>query len=992
MIQYVRLITEPGYTIDYGTCVAWFIQDGVQYPYDLTEFSGLMTEEECDNAVQFVINNLDLGEYVSHEWTYVESETIGATYWNPTGAEYIHDGLEATNDNPASNPGSYYDYLPDTPGGQNQIGHSSQWQHQPWITGIRFYSEDHEIYIGFDDDFPLEYLKVNSEGRTIADWILYNDAFMENQGLDYVDSQVTLRKLMWGRRVTPSEQQEETIPLGSYLYGLYPAMRQIPKGMYLDHYSSDGGPNANWWANYYNLTTDATWCWNSGDPWNPLLTFAEPGSPPEEFIEAEDYLENIGNLQRMNLSDFPVGSFASIGNYRQIYHKSFGYNAGSRIKDYNVPDSELPYQINQIEVGGNLVDLRLLNQGTDAVWGSDNWVVIDNINGVKTRYKLDATFNSTDTTDIIIGGINTRTKGNVEIDFWREDSGSYEDSGVHAHFYMETDCFEPTSGHEGDDTFQKAHLLLQPNAQHYGTNPTTADEEGEPASFYKWSTGDYALNDDAEWQTGISYYGTGTVDTDSDNPTYYNDVCNAGDNGNWQDNPNAVNNYALNFHIGHPTHSPDWVVKGNFRTRISGIELNQQAIIENLSGQKYYGHVMGRIDDAMTSDTGILGIYQSSPTSPYHEYDSLEPDAGWILNNPVDILHHIVAKEFGYTDSVDISSKSDSKAIHDGWEFNFALDEEMDAKDFIKDFSKNTRFIPRFKNTGTDDFTYVSLKKEYGDNDVDYTIKSKDIISFQYSKTPINDVKLMVKVSYDYDAGLKKYQKHTNGSRDGAVPLNWEEYLDHYNIDRLEDAYLEFKSRYINDEATAKKLQYHLLSWHQHQHNIITCKLPIQYLHLEAGDIVNFDSLIKDMELFGNDYTEVQYYNLGQNLTKVYPYFMVEEVSVSDDVSLKLVQMIEQADFYILPEREDFLTEIAEEDVIIGDQEEEETNVVLGDVNQDGAVDVLDVIVIVQHILGNTQLDFYSAQNADMNNDNYVDILDILTIITIIINQESGNI
>ena len=57
-----------------------------------------------------------------------------------------------------------------------------------------------------------------------------------------------------------------------------------------------------------------------------------------------------------------------------------------------------------------------------------------------------------------------------------------------------------------------------------------------------------------------------------------------------------------------------------------------------------------------------------------------------------------------------------------------------------------------------------------------------------------------------------------------------------------------------------------------------------------------------------------------------------------------------------------------------------------GDVNQDGAVDVLDIVLIVQHILGNLELDEHLNEqakiNADFTQDGLVDILDIVSIVS----------
>lgn len=59
----------------------------------------------------------------------------------------------------------------------------------------------------------------------------------------------------------------------------------------------------------------------------------------------------------------------------------------------------------------------------------------------------------------------------------------------------------------------------------------------------------------------------------------------------------------------------------------------------------------------------------------------------------------------------------------------------------------------------------------------------------------------------------------------------------------------------------------------------------------------------------------------------------------------------------------------------------------LGDVNIDGIVDVSDVMMVVNHIIGNT-LPQYHGENADMNSDGIVDVTDVVLIVEVILNPE----
>ena len=57
-----------------------------------------------------------------------------------------------------------------------------------------------------------------------------------------------------------------------------------------------------------------------------------------------------------------------------------------------------------------------------------------------------------------------------------------------------------------------------------------------------------------------------------------------------------------------------------------------------------------------------------------------------------------------------------------------------------------------------------------------------------------------------------------------------------------------------------------------------------------------------------------------------------------------------------------------------------------GDVNQDGASDILDIILMVNHIVGSALLTDIEFQIADINGDSSIDIMDIVLLVNTIIN------
>ena len=75
---------------------------------------------------------------------------------------------------------------------------------------------------------------------------------------------------------------------------------------------------------------------------------------------------------------------------------------------------------------------------------------------------------------------------------------------------------------------------------------------------------------------------------------------------------------------------------------------------------------------------------------------------------------------------------------------------------------------------------------------------------------------------------------------------------------------------------------------HANQHNLITIKLPLNYLELELGDIVGFDKLIQGRKMFGEDYR----YSTMRNGQIIYPFFFITQIKKNlDYVEVKLYQL-----------------------------------------------------------------------------------------------------
>ena len=60
---------------------------------------------------------------------------------------------------------------------------------------------------------------------------------------------------------------------------------------------------------------------------------------------------------------------------------------------------------------------------------------------------------------------------------------------------------------------------------------------------------------------------------------------------------------------------------------------------------------------------------------------------------------------------------------------------------------------------------------------------------------------------------------------------------------------------------------------------------------------------------------------------------------------------------------------------------------ILGDVNFDSSLDVIDIVLLVSYIVGSSEFNQNQIIASDFNEDDSIDILDTITLINIILNQ-----
>ena len=443
-----------------------------------------------------------------------------------------------------------------------------------------------------------------------------------------------------------------------------------------------------------------------------------------------------------------------------------------------------------------------------------------------------------------------------------------------------------------------------------------------------------------------------------------------------------------------------WSYHHNYRIRLYNIRQLNQIVVKDLANKDYYVRVnKGRAD--------IDGS---------HEYGYT-----WIIK-------HLLLNELELPEStIDNDSYNKSKGLEgllNTQYLGFAQNEDISAKELIQDICKSTQFSTKFKNDGTFSFNY--LQNRYMPSDVDITIKSDDVINYQFSQTSFGKIYSKVSIDYHKDYGNDKHNAYyedvvTNYNLDNGVNSYDLNYYGLSNVSAYtgeethKSSTLEIQSDYIrsktlwenkitgtSNDMTGKDDGYineyakYLLLNNCQQKLIIQVTLPLSYLSLETGDVIKFDKLIGNLKAYGNDYTKLQ----AINGMWCYPAFICTSVSKSSkDIKAKFMQL-----WYIGDDNNHQWYEEGDVNVVFGCTDPNAVNYnplanhtndticwYKGDANHDGIVNVIDVITLVNNIFaGNTQVTEQSSNQLkalDMNNDGVLDIVDIVALVNTILSD-----
>ena len=374
-----------------------------------------------------------------------------------------------------------------------------------------------------------------------------------------------------------------------------------------------------------------------------------------------------------------------------------------------------------------------------------------------------------------------------------------------------------------------------------------------------------------------------------------------------------------------------------------------------------------------------------------------------IVEKPTDIFINLLSRELGYGIGDNILEPSffnvdlieESRDVYSGWKMGFCLDKQVEAKKLLEDISKETQSFFTFTSEGN--FGLITLKSSYVYDDIDYFIDKEDVIDYKITRTKREDIIMSSKYYYRYDNGKDKYTFDTGLEK---IP-NLDESLDYYNFEE-HNTYKEKDLRYHSDTATAKKFQMFDLLNNCNQHLIMDFTLPLSMAIIKLGDIIQIP-LINNARAFGIDYSNVEILN-GQPL---YPMWVVTGITITlDSVKIKAMQLhylgtdgthgySEPAEVPVyydnLREYNTTYPSIKNWNYLPEEQREEGAiyyqggdEIPYGDINEDTILNVVDIVAMVNHILGG-ELSTDEAERADINQDGIINVVDVVALVAYIL-------
>ena len=402
------------------------------------------------------------------------------------------------------------------------------------------------------------------------------------------------------------------------------------------------------------------------------------------------------------------------------------------------------------------------------------------------------------------------------------------------------------------------------------------------------------------------------------------------------------------------------------------------ALLKEMDNLEYYVNVQGR-----------QNIQGNAPERVFHG----------VVNN---ILQELGVVAEG-TWAGDLAAGA-NEAYASGWKYSFTIHKKLNSKRLLEELASVSTYIPHFNNMGDfrldhikDTYTLADLIDESGAVIPNTTIIDDEVLKFSFTRTKIEDVVSAVEFKYHWDYALEEFIKNLSDTELGITQLDIETLnafsdnitgtsysLDYYGLksDHSESTNIidDDRGKFLREELdssgdvildnTALKFASWLILWNCNQHLKLKVRLPLNYMNLEVGDIVEFNKNLDDIEPYGISYgydsywtgtDSVEYVGDLVNGQQVFSYFMIISTNKTLEwVELECIQMHN--------------TSIALETRF----EDSDCHKAIGDLNGDGNHNVMDIVQLAQCILQNNCVDHENACAGDCNGDGTWNVMDIV--------------
>ena len=472
-------------------------------------------------------------------------------------------------------------------------------------------------------------------------------------------------------------------------------------------------------------------------------------------------------------------------------------------------------------------------------------------------------------------------------------------------------------------------------------------------------------------------------------------------------------------------------------TEIYNISMVQYIIFGAALDSNIYANVNGRVntmDDTVDTDDGLVFKYTGMPVTPIGDFVGDNPQEEYdnqtsAISSPFSVIYHMLEKEAEIEDPIETSI--DQTIGASDMSLSFSITEKIKAKELINNLCTNTNIFPMFKSTSK--FSFTAIKTSYNSSDVHAIILSDEIVKSKFTRTPLQKVYTLVNVKYhkDYETGdylrdtgyIDGYDCYGNGDLTFRIDAGETGYsYDYLAVDR-EANVLDFEAEFIRNQGDAETLRDFMYMYNCNQHNIFKLTLPLKYLYLEVGDVVRFDKLIENTLAYGEDYTAD---NVTRNAQTIYPFFIIDSIdkkqksitiqvtqlhnlqktfqpeigSVSRSFGVGEVVGYNESDSTILENYllggEMYFTNEQKRvsdwnlDGYIDNGDLQQINYAIlsggsGDINLDGMVNVVDIIEMVNIIVGGSEPTDEQLAYGDTNGDGLINVTDIIATVNQII-------